>query len=572
MTGKSSSYGLTITCGFLAAIFLLALRPIESFDTFWQLQAGKYIWQTGQFIYRDIFSQAPDLFRLEHCWLHDLVLFVTYSAGGFAGLSVLKALVIAACAGLLLWWSRRQDVTIPFAVFVLTVCLWASEPSWLARPQLWTFLFSILFIQLLILGRERDWRAWGWLPPIMLAWANLHAGCVFGLVLVGLFGVAELLRSLRDGFDRAYIGRLVLAGVATFAAAFVNPYGYRIPLGQLLAHLKQHQVATGEAPLGMLGNMEWLPTTYADVPLFYWIMAVWLLTLLWRWRRLDPFEAICFVAFAYMGFSQVRHTTLVALLAGLFLPAALSQVFASRPRWLAQPVLWLVCAGAIMSGWMLDTAQDGRWGPGLRTSEYPVAAAGFIAEQRLPRPLYNSYDWGGYLMWRLFPDYPVFIDGRSTSGRHFADMVQIDGARPGFEALLERHGINTIVTRTCYYDTGGPLPLVEALAADPRWRLVFADDTALVYLRRGVDAGLVGDIELPRTAAFKTMSAEASRLYREDDGRDRALLAMARAAMHLGDLAGALRHYRDYDQAVPGDAGVARMIDFLEAKTAPDSR
>lgn len=57
-----------------SALFLLALRPIEAFDTFWQLQSGKYIWQTGAFIYTDIFSITKDVLRVEHCWLSDLCL------------------------------------------------------------------------------------------------------------------------------------------------------------------------------------------------------------------------------------------------------------------------------------------------------------------------------------------------------------------------------------------------------------------------------------------------------------------------------------------------------------------
>ena len=51
----------------LLAVFIVALRPMEDFDTFWQLQSGKYILESGHFLYRDTFSITPDAFRLEHC-------------------------------------------------------------------------------------------------------------------------------------------------------------------------------------------------------------------------------------------------------------------------------------------------------------------------------------------------------------------------------------------------------------------------------------------------------------------------------------------------------------------------
>ncbi len=33
--------------------------------------------------------------------------------------------------------------------------------------------------------------------------------------------------------------------------------------------------------------------------------------------------------------------------------------------------------------------------------------------QKPPQPIYNEYIWGGYLIWRLYPDYRVYIDGRA---------------------------------------------------------------------------------------------------------------------------------------------------------------
>ncbi len=554
----------------ILGLFLLALRPIEAFDTFWQLQSGKYIWQTGQFIYQDTFSLASDLFRLEHCWLHDIILYITYVAGGYPLLSLLKPLLITICGGLLLRWALKKGVDLAYALPVLTLCLIASADSWLLRPQLWTFLFGLLYLHLLYLGRERGGRAWFWMIPLMLIWANLHAACIFGFALIAAFWIGELWRAWRGTASWRSLGTLTFCSLLTFAAAFVNPYGYRIPVGQLLGHLNQYQVATGDAPIGMLGNMEWLPPNFEQVPWFYVVMALWGVTILWRLcrRRMDVAEIVFFVGFSYMGFSQIRHTTLVALLAGYFLPVAMQDIFkpllskVTQQKMVDGALKWGTIALLVVM--ILFEGSRGVLGVGLKASDYPIKATEFLANNKLPATIYNAYDWGGYLMWQLYPDYLVFIDGRSTSNKHFRDSIEIELARPGWEDVLDEYGINTIITRTCFSDTGGPLNLIDGLARDNRWALVYSDDVAVVYIRRiAAERDFLAQNAQPMKSAFATMFAEASRLYSEDGSRKRSLLAMGRAAMRLGRHTEALSAYQKFLGFYPDDQEAKRAVSVL---------
>lgn len=544
------------------ALALLALRPTDDYDVFWQLKSGEVIWQGGAFLYRDTFSLAAETFRLEHCWLHDLVLYALYRLGGYPALTLLKTALVTLC-GVLLWrWQRQRGVDAGVLLPALLLCLYASSPSWAERPQLWTFLLALLYLQLLYAGRERGWRVWLWLAPLMLLWANLHAGCIFGLVLIGGFLAAEALRAALGGGSWRGVGRLALAGGLAFAAAFVNPYGYRIPLGQLLAHLDQYKVQTGNADVPMLGNMEWLPPTLAQVPLFYLLMALWGGLLLWRWRKLDLAEGLFFLGFAYMGFGQVRHTTLVALLAAFFLPRHLQELFMALQQtqswrfWRRASLVSTVLILLVLLGGRL---RDGSFGWGLKQDEFPEAAATFVQQQQLPDNLYNAYDWGGYLIWRLYPDYRVFLDSRQTSPEHFAASNVIDNAERGWQETLDRYRVDTIITRTCYYDSGAPLRLVDALAASPHWLLVYQDATALVYSRRGTTALPA----LPPGRAFVTMLQEAQRLRREDAGRSQVELALGHASLQLGQLPQALEYFRDYLKKHPDDPGVRSVVERL---------
>lgn len=554
-------------------LFLLALRPIEAFDTFWQLQSGKYIWQTGQFIYQDTFSLAWDAYRLEHCWLHDVLLYITYVTGGYPLLSLLKPLIISLCGALLLRGTLKKGVDTAYALPVLTLCLFASTDSWLVRPQLWTFLFALLYLHLLYLGRERGVLAWWWLIPLMLFWANLHAACIFGFALIAAFWVGEFWRAWRGSASWRALGGLSVCGLLTFATAFVNPYGYRIPVGQLLGHLNQHKVATGEAPSGMTGNMEWLPPNFDQVSWFYVVMALWGLTILWRvWRRrMDVAEIVFFLGFSYMGFSQVRHTTLVALLAGYFLPAAVQEMGQATINWRSKLALCLpllrYSSLVVLLVLSLTAFSRGQLGWGLKPYEYPVAAADFVLEQRLPGNLYNAYDWGGYLMWRFYPGYLVFVDGRTTSARYFDASTQIENGWNGWEQVLADEQVNLIVTRTCFYDSGGPQNLIDQLARRPDWSLVFQDDTAVVYVRRiPENRQLISRFGMPNRFAYRTMLAEATRLQNEGYPRPKTWLALGRVHYALGDQVAALEAYRQFLQESPENREARAMVALLTGR------
>lgn len=557
----------------MLSVFVVALRPIESFDTFWQLQSGKYIWQTGQFIYQDTFSLASEAFRLEHCWLHDIFLYVTYLAGGYTLLSLLKPLVITLCFGLLLRWSLKRGVDTAYALPVLTLCLLASADSWLLRPQLWTFLFALLYMHLLYLGRERGLSAWFWLIPLMLVWANLHAACILGFALIAAFWVGEFWRAWRGTGSWRSLGILTLCSLFAFAVAFVNPYGSRIPVGQLLGHLKQNKVATGDAPVGMVGNMEWLPPSFEQVPWFYVVMFIWGATILWRlWRRkMDVAELAFFLGFSYMGFNQIRHSALVALLAGYFLPAAIheiGQVYLNR-RPIFSRVLNVLRLAAVITLflWIATAFARGQLEWGIKPYEFPIAATDFVLEQKPSGNLYNAYDWGGYLMWRLYPAYLTFVDGRSTNDHYFQASSQIENSWDGWQQTLADEKVNLIITRTCFYDSGGPQNLIDQLARTRDWVLIFQDETAVVYVRSTAEnQNLIKKFGMPNQFAFRTMLAEATRLQNEGYPRPRSWLALGRAHYALGNSEAALAAYRHFLQKTPGNREAQTMVALLTGR------
>ncbi len=542
---------------FTSLFFILALRPIEAFDTFWQLQSGKHIWQTGHFIYTDIFTIAYDEMRIEHCWLSDIIFYGLYHLGGYSLLSLLKPAAVAVCAALLYTWNKKNGVGTTVSFAIISLCLAASEPSWLVRPQLWTFIFSLLFLILLYHGRKVQLRAWLWLSPLMILWANMHAAAIFGFALIGIFFTGELLRCRTENLGPAYLKKLFFAGALTLPASMLNPYGYKIP-AMLFAHIELHEL---ENPL-QLGVMEWLPPTFAQTPLFYIVLSLCAIILLIRWRRIDTSETLFFIAFLYMGLSQIRHTTLVAILAAFFMPASIQEILLPISKGRVRK-MWKIAVSAItlllLTIYIFDIDKAGA---GLQDKTYPAKAADFLLEKGLEKNIYNSYDWGGYLMWRLYPEYLVFVDGRSGSKNTFNASTKIDNLLQGWEAELDRFGIRTVITRTCYDDTGGPIPLIDALADSDEWIPVYSDDIALIFIRKD-SVELINGHKVPRAAIYKTMQTEAERLYGRDRSRTRALLAIGRSSLRLGQYQKAARYYDLFLKKAPENKEAIAMLGYL---------
>jgi hypothetical protein len=92
----------------------------------------------------------------------------------------------------------------------------------------------------------------------------------------------------------------------------------------------------------------------------------------------------------------------------------------------------------------------------------------------------TAYDWGGYFIWKLYPQYPVFIDGRAdVYGDLFMDELAstfyVQGKQ--WQEPLDSWGIRTVVLPP-------DAPLVMALAQMPSWQVAYADKQAAIVIRK----------------------------------------------------------------------------------------
>ncbi len=448
----------------LAALCLLGLFSTEIADTdfWWHLKTGQYVVERRALPAPDPFSYTSELgppaypgeervryFNLTHEWLAQALWYLVYLAGGFPAVVLFKAVLLTGFCGLAgllaarrsgeFWWGMAAAG----AAASLAV-LFRSD-----RPALVTFLLVAVFIWILERGRP----LWA-LPVLSVVWANSHGGFFLGGVIVGAYAVAS-----RRHWPLAAL---------TVAASGLNPSHFRI-VEVLLAYRKSYLTDT---------LIEWTrPPLWGPPYMFPVLLYASAAALLLAWRRVRLSDWLLFAVFSAASLAAFRNVMLTALLAPVLIATYLPWRL-RLPR-LAAPAAAAALAAALGAGiWQGQFFQ-------LRAAlwKFPSGAADFLLARGFTEPIFNTYELGGYLIWRLAPRYKVFIDGRALNENVYRDYQQALGQAD--RGVLNRHHAGVIVVNAIEYVSGVVYPLVLGLAnqAETEWQLVYEDPQALVFLR-----------------------------------------------------------------------------------------
>ncbi|MDH5298704.1 MAG: hypothetical protein OEV91_06760 [Desulfobulbaceae bacterium] len=589
----------------LATVFLLYGNRVDDLDLWWHLKSGESIVASHAIPRADTFSytsaMAPALaelgrdevpasllpsgfphwqMNLSHSWLGQVVMYLVFRDFGFAGLGVLKSALFVVAYAVLSLAMRRAGAGPVASLFTLALVAFIGKDFNYTRPQLFTFVALAILLYLLA-----DFRAGGKkivaLPLLLLAWANLHGGFIVGVAVFLLFVAGEGLRFQvqgRRGEDAASAGRrlrlLLMVSALGLAAALVNPNGYRI---FLFPSALRHSLFYG-------GIEEYLR------PMFYEYHAFWFMFLLvgaalpFRLWRQEFAEAAMVLFLMVSASTALRAIPLFAMGSGVLLARWLSlgSTWLAARRWLKNAILrfsldgagtrlagsvllaagpLLLLAGIATSGPVLDFSVSGR--------QYPAEAVRFIKDNRLPGPLFNPYNWGGYLIWNL-PEQPVFIDGRCLSETAYSHYQLIVGAVPGqgqpalWKRLLDAHQVRMIMS-PAVTGNGGLVALVDALYFDPGWELIYLDGKTLLFLRNNRDnARLIGKYALPKQLIMDEIIAECERGIRDSPATWGYYETAGYVLMNRGQVDTAKAMFRRYLAMNPYNKGVRETLQMLE--------
>jgi hypothetical protein len=471
----------------LAALCLLGLfsTEIADFDTWWHLKTGDYIFHTRSLPVPDPFSYTSSLgkpaypgeeqvryFNLTHEWLAQVILYVIYVAGGAAGLVLFKALILTALCGLIGVLAARRSgsfyagIAAAFAGSMVAVDF-ASD-----RPAIFTFLMVAVFVAIF------EFRRPLWLLlPLSLLWANCHGGFFLGWVVAAAYSAEAAISSFlkRPVEDAARIWKFSALAIGI---SFFNPNGFRV-VETLFRYRNSFLTST---LIEWRSPYLWGPPYSFDL-LLYGAAAVLLIS----WRKVRISDWLLFAAFAAASLAAYRNIVLIGFLAPILIAAWFPKRF-SLPRFAG------LGAAVFLIGMLATGVARGSFFQ-LRTAgwQYPSGACDFLRSHGISRAMFNTYEYGGYLIWRLWPQQRVFTDGRALNESVYQDYRKIlynSGTAPNVlsadsQRLLDKYDIRVVVMNTFEYVTGAFYPLALALGnpAAGDWKLVYQDPQSLVFLR-----------------------------------------------------------------------------------------
>ena len=470
-----------ITFALILFLGLLAFtaRPATDPDLWWHLRTGQWMVENHQIPHSDPFSftrtRSP---WVSHEWLSELLLFEIWRFNGWAGLIIFSAIVTTS-GFLLLFWRCKAPAHCAAAATVLGA--FAAAPAWGVRPQMFTFLFASLWLWLLDRGETRPWLLLS-IPPLFLLWINLHAGFALGPALLIAYGIGMVWEGMAGESPwqavRPQVWRLALALAACLVLVPLNPSGaelYRYPLDVLRSGMMRSFISEWHSPDFHRGL--YLPLLLVNLAL--------LIVFASRSKRPRPRTLVPLIGTLLAAFDAVRHIPIFILFA---IPVIASSFPHSSREWHTLKTdshgrLKPAAVGVILA--MMAVFAGTQWlrlardQPQNEATSFPTRAVDQLRSAPPPERVFAHYDWGGYVIWRLFPKNRVFVDGRADLYgddllRQFQAVMQL---RPGWQQTLSTWDVQSVLIPTSS-------ALAQGLLLDPEWHRDYRDSQAVLFARK----------------------------------------------------------------------------------------
>jgi hypothetical protein len=491
----------------------LSNRPLADADIGWHIRTGELSLSTHSLPRTDPFSstmQGQPWFAWE--WLYDVALGILHHAGGLNAVVWLCAFLVAATFALLLSQLLRRGTGLLLAIVLMLLAEAAATIHMYARPHIVSWLFSLLWFVALERwessesGKLPRWIPW-FFPASMLLWVNLHGGWLFGIALIVIYIFAAFVESVRerDAFAQIRAAHQCRAMtwtlLASVVATFVNPFGWRL-------HAHIHHYLGDRFLMNRIDEFRspdfhgWAQRCFAA------ILLLALVAFAGNHKKLRLSHLLVVLLAAYAGFYSSRNLPVSSMLLVLIIGPLLWENFVSladRPgAWLwvrnsaarisefsdrmgAQEMqlrghIWAVVSVVaafvicLQGGW-LGSQQiiHAQFDP----QKMPVAAVNFLEKQTDAEPVFSTDAWGGYLIYRMYPERKVVVDDRHDlygSGR-IRQYLEVTNAEPEWRSVLEQWKIHTVL-----------LPAGSTLAnlfreLPEEWQITYEDKVAVVFER-----------------------------------------------------------------------------------------
>jgi hypothetical protein len=492
-----------LSCGALGRLLL------RDAGTGWHIRNGQLMLQTHSITRVDPFSatmSGQPWYAWE--WLYDVLIAAIHHGLGLNGVVFYTAAIMAATFVLAFHRAMRRGGSLPIVLFLLVLSLGASAVHFLARPHVLSWLLTVIWFELLdsaaYAAEPHKDRRLLFLPVLMLLWVNLHGGFLFGFALLGVYlvggGIQYFSCPERREEIRRWLKQLGLISVLSLLVSFVNPYGYKL-------HLHIYRYLSDRFLMNHVSEFRSPDFHGAAQQCFAVILLVTVAALASARRPHQPARLLAILLAAYSGLYAARNLPVSSLLITLVIAPLLSETIAKAREnaaiapWLRallsrmqsfstrmeklemhfQGHFWLVLVfvlglWACLHGGRLGSVQI--LNAYFDDKRFPVEAAEVIAQRDIREPIFCPDLWGGYLIYRLYPQTKVLVDDRHDlyGDQFFEDYLKVVFVQPDWSKVLDERHVNWVLVEK-------NSSLGTMLELTPGWKLIHGDGTAVLFHR-----------------------------------------------------------------------------------------
>lgn len=496
--------------------FLAGFHTLQDFDLGWQLASGRWIVQHHRIFSNDVFSYTAAGQPWIYPALSGVFFYLCFLVGGYTLLTWTGAL---ACAGTVAVLLRRNSVVVA-ALAIVAVPMIASRTQ--PRAEMFTtILFAAYFA--LLWKHYRTGRAAMWLLPVlMVLWVNLHPGFISGVLLCLAYVCIEGLECISAQRRSAAIERLRRAGLwlgLAAAATLLNPWGPRVYaalLGQARAqnlhnvwivewggiHPSWNSFVQAIDIRDPQSSFWWLALVAVGCACYALWKKLWgaafvlagsLVLTFWHQRLQGLFACVVVVLGGHLLEDSLEAARVHVAHAkkGSALPYRMGVV----RRYGLSAVLILAVGSSILRSvdlvtnrYYMRSDQLAEFGTGL-SWWFPKRAVDFLQREKPAGNIFNGYSLGGYLIWRLYPEYRDYIDSRALpfGPELFFRASDLAAERPDSAAWTQEaknRGIHAIIVPISRYQGMTVFPQLHSFCHSRMWTPVYMDEVSVVILRR----------------------------------------------------------------------------------------
>jgi hypothetical protein len=473
---------------FWLGVFLAQPVNLVSTDLGRHIENGRYFFDTHKIPDTNLYSYTyPDIPFINHHWGSGVLFYLIWKVVGISGLSFFYV-TLSLVTFLLLFWETKKFAGLALAALsaILVIPLIGERTE--IRPEVFSYFFAVVFF-LLLWRYKKDKLKTNMLfllPVLGLFWVNMHIYFIFGIGLIGLFLLDTIIEKNWSKFKILF---LVL--ILSIGASLVNPFGIKgliYPLNIFRNYgyrVLENQSVSFLTKLGFINNPNLL---IFKIVLFILLASIILIFITNRKKISWPLLGLSFTV-SVLGWSALRNFSLFGYFA---LPALAYNLRYGLRKKIDLNDGWskiIIFSFAAFFFLFFSNLFQGKL---LRENNIDSkklaqnASADFFKANNLQGPICNNYDIGSFLIFHLYPGEKVFVDNRPEAypDKFFQEVyVPMQEDDEVWKRVEKEYDFNAIYFYMGDATNWGQEFLVKR-AQDPEWVAVFADEYAIIFLKR----------------------------------------------------------------------------------------